>query len=138
MHSVDEYAFHPKTRAAYARSYDDYREFCKACGDDPLPYTYVKVARFHIAYFMALKGSAKSLAKIGTALRHIGTRVNEKWLSTRDNKRLIWLRRGLGKLDVDETKHALALVLSLLQRMGDEGHNRNITWRYRVRNPGIV
>jgi len=107
-------ALAPATVQAYSRCFDDYCEFQRAAGDEPLPFDYVKVSRFYFFIFISRpEPNAASLKKYNAALADAARELEIDFCSLAHRRRLTKLKSGLRRLSVPEVRRALAMVLQL-------------------------
>ena len=107
---------------AYAKSrgrrFDDYCELMRASGDEPLPFTYRRVARLYFFVFISRKTpSAASINHYSAAMSHAAMELGVPFCSDFDRAKLKALKAGLRRLSVASVRRALALVLALLLRL---------------------
>ena len=105
------------THRAYAQRYRDYSEMCTRAGLPAQPFTYQKVARYLLFFFISRKTPhGRSLPAVVSSLRGVASSMQVEFLPIAANKRLSLLVKGLINLGVSHVRRAVALVLELIMR----------------------
>ena len=108
----------PETVRAYSRCFDDYCEFQRAAGEEPLPFGYVKVSRFYFFIFITRTvPNASSLKKYNAALADAARELEIPFCTDAHRRRLTKLKSGLRKLSVPLVRRSLAMVLQLILQL---------------------
>jgi len=103
---------------AQDRRFDDYCTMMRASGEEPLPFSYKKVARLFFFVFISRPlPCAASIKHYSAALTRAARRLEIPFCSEMERERLKELKKGLRRLSVPDVRKALALVLALLLRL---------------------